>query len=61
MFTGRFALSPSRALGDFWESKEAFDAFVGDRLGPRLHSLGDRGFPNPPDVKVFEVHNLQVV
>ena len=26
---------------------------------PRLQSLGDRGFPNPPDVKEFEVHNLQ--
>ena len=22
-------------------------------------SLGDRGFPNPPDVKEFPVHNLQ--
>ena len=45
---------------DFWESREAFDAFVRDRLMPRLHGLGERGFPSPPDVKQFEVHNLQV-
>ena len=44
---------------DFWESREAFDAFVGERLMPRLQGLGDRGFPNPPDVKEFPVHNLQ--
>jgi len=46
---------------DFWESRETFDSFVADRLMPRLQSLGDRGFPNPPDVKEFAVHNLQVV
>jgi hypothetical protein len=45
---------------DFWESREAFDNFVGERLMPRLHDLGDRGFPNPPDVKEFPVHNLQI-
>ena len=44
---------------DFWESREAFDAFVADRLMPRLQGLGDKGFPSPPDVKQFEVHNLQ--
>jgi hypothetical protein len=44
---------------DFWESREAFDNFVGERLMPRLHGLGDRGFPNPPDVREFPVHNLQ--
>jgi hypothetical protein len=26
---------------------------------PRLQGLGDSGFPSPPDVKEFEVHNLQ--
>jgi hypothetical protein len=45
---------------DFWESREAFDSFVGARLMPRLQSLGDRGFPTPPDVKEFAVHNLQM-
>jgi hypothetical protein len=44
---------------DFWESRAAFDQFVGERLMPRLHGLGDRGFPSPPDVKEFPVHNLQ--
>ena len=45
---------------DFWESREAFDTFVRDRLMPGLQGLGDRGFPNPPDVKEFPVHNLQI-
>jgi len=43
---------------DFWESREAFDKFVQERLMPRLHGLGDQGFPSPPDVKDFPVHNL---
>ena len=44
---------------DAWESREAFDNFVASRLMPRLQSLGDEGFPSPPDVKEFAVHNLQ--
>jgi len=44
---------------DFWESRAHFDAFVKDRLMPRLASLGDQKFPNPPDVKEFAVHNLE--
>jgi hypothetical protein len=44
---------------DFWESRDAFDRFVGERLMPRLQGLGARGFPNPPDVKEFPVHNLE--
>ncbi len=44
---------------DFWESREAFDAFASERLVPRLQGLGDQGFPGPPDVKEFAVHNLQ--
>jgi hypothetical protein len=45
---------------DFWESREAFDRFVGERLMPRLQGLGDRGFPGAPDVKEFPVHNLEI-
>ncbi len=45
---------------DFWDSREAFDNFVQERLMPRLHGLGDRGFPSPPDVHEFPVHNLQL-
>jgi hypothetical protein len=25
-----------------------------------VHGLGDQGFPSPPDVKEFPVHNLQI-
>jgi hypothetical protein len=45
---------------DFWESRAAFEAFVQERLMPRLHGLGDQGFPSPPEVKEFPVHNLQL-
>jgi hypothetical protein len=44
---------------DFWESRAAFDRFVAERLMPRLQGLGDRGFPSPPDVREFPVHNLE--
>ncbi len=44
---------------DFWASRDAFDRFVSERLMPNLQGLGERGFPNPPDVKEFPVHNLQ--
>ena len=33
---------------DFWESRQAFDDFVGERLMPRLQGLGDQGFPTRP-------------
>ncbi|HMD57309.1 MAG TPA: hypothetical protein VKG82_07550 [Solirubrobacteraceae bacterium] len=46
---------------DFWESRDAFDRFTQARLMPQLHGLGDRGFPNPPDVKDFPVANLLIV
>jgi hypothetical protein len=44
---------------DLWESRAAFDSFVGERLMPRLHGLGDQGFPSPPDVKEFPVHSFE--
>jgi hypothetical protein len=43
---------------DFWESREAFDAFVEGRLGPTMEGLGDRGMPGPPDLREFPVYNI---
>ena len=43
---------------DFWESRDAFDRFVGGRLQPALGELGDRGMPAPPDVREFPVANI---
>lgn len=43
---------------DFWESRDAFDRFVNDRLQPSLEGLGNDGFAGPPDVKEFPVHNI---
>ncbi|HET7573907.1 MAG TPA: hypothetical protein VFJ99_02210 [Solirubrobacterales bacterium] len=41
---------------DFWESREAFDRFQQERLGPAIAALGDSA-PPPPNVKEFEVYN----
>ncbi len=43
---------------DFWESRDAFDRFAGDRLQPAMQELGDRGIPGPPDIKEFPVHHI---
>jgi hypothetical protein len=42
---------------DFWESREHFDRFLEDRLGPGIQELGDRAPQGPPDIKEFPVHN----
>jgi hypothetical protein len=43
---------------DFWESREAFDSFAQGRLMPAVGELGERAFPQPPDLKEFAVHNI---
>jgi len=43
---------------DFWESREAFDAFVETRLQPAVAELGERAFQGPPDIKQFPVHHI---
>jgi hypothetical protein len=42
---------------DFWESREAFDTFQANRLGPAIEALGDRAPQGPPKIKEFPVHN----
>ncbi len=42
---------------DFWESREHFDRFLGERLGPAIQELGDKAPPNPPSIKEFPVYN----
>ena len=42
---------------DFWESRDAFDAFGRDRLMPTAQQLGDKAPPNPPEIKEFSVHH----
>jgi hypothetical protein len=43
---------------DFWESREQFDRFQQDRLGPAIGALGDKAPPNPPSIKEFPVYNI---
>ena len=42
---------------DVWHSRNDFDQFAQDRLMPAVAELGDRAFPEPPDIKEFPVHN----
>ncbi len=42
---------------DCWESREHFDSFYRNRLGPAVAELGDAAPPNQPDIKQFEVFN----
>jgi hypothetical protein len=44
---------------DFWESREHFDRFMQDRLGPKIQELGDRAPQSPPQIKEFAVHNYE--
>ena len=42
---------------DFWHDRTEFDEFVQGRLMRALADLGDRAFPEPPDIRQFSVHN----
>ncbi len=42
---------------DFWHSRNDFDTFVKERLGPALAKLGDQALPGPPDIREFPIHN----
>lgn len=39
---------------DVWASQEQFDRFAQEKIGPITQEVG---FPNPPKIEIFEVHN----
>jgi hypothetical protein len=39
---------------DVWESREAFERFAEEKLGPICQEVG---VADPPEIQVFEVHN----
>jgi hypothetical protein len=39
---------------DVWESREAFEKFAQEKIGPITQEVG---VPGPPETKFFEVHN----
>ncbi len=39
---------------DVWESRERFDAFAEDQIGPHSQAVG---LPGPPQVTYHDVHN----
>jgi hypothetical protein len=45
-------------ITDVWDSAEAFQAFVNDRLMPGVAGLG---LPGQPSVEMFPLHDMLVV
>jgi len=41
---------------DVWESQEAWDAFLNDRLMPIIRSMPQSG--RPPATRVYQLHNF---
>ena len=39
---------------DVWETREQFDKFAQDQIGPFSQEVG---LPAPPEIQFFEVHN----
>lgn len=39
---------------DVWESKEQFERFAQEEIGPKTQQAG---FPSPPEITFHEVHN----
>jgi hypothetical protein len=39
---------------DVWDSKEAFEKFAQDEIGPFTQEVG---IPSPPEIQFFDVHN----
>jgi hypothetical protein len=42
-----------------WDSRERWQRFRDETLMPGLQSLGDAGFPSPPEETSFEIQNEQ--
>jgi hypothetical protein len=41
-------------ITDVWESREQFDQFARERIGPYTAEVG---IPNPPEISYLDVHN----
>ncbi len=39
---------------DVWKTREEFERFAQDHIGPRTQ---EAGFPGPPEMTFYEVHN----
>ena len=39
---------------DVWETREQFERFAGEQIGPYSEEVG---IPNPPDIHFHDVHN----
>ncbi len=42
---------------DVWETREAFEKFAQEQIGPYTQEVG---IPEPPQVSLYEVHNYLV-
>ena len=45
---------------DVWESREAFDRFFREQVGPAMQAIGDQAPPGPPpEPQIHELANYQ--
>jgi len=43
-----------------WDARETLEAWVQDNLGHAFARVGNRGYPAPPRITDFELHDLLV-
>lgn len=58
-----FAAGPSAdgwQILQVWETREQLERWVQDNLGVAFARVGSRGYPAPPRITDFEVHDLAV-
>ena len=43
-----------------WETRAQCEQWVQDNLGPAFAKVGSNGYPNPPQITDFDLHDLAV-
>jgi hypothetical protein len=54
MFHWVAATADGIRVTDVWESREQFEQFAADEIGPKSAEVG---IPNPPQITFYDVHN----
>jgi hypothetical protein len=52
------AIEGGMRVFDVWESAEAFERFVEDRLDPAIREVAGENAPQPTKREVYELHDL---
>lgn len=58
-----FAAGPAHdgwQILQLWDSHQQLEQWVQHHLGPAFAAIGGRGYPAPPHITDFDVHDLQM-